>query len=99
MTRGTRKTRRLGTRPRMCPPLKQASFSDPGYVLEPGLFLGLFDVTHRPAVAASPWLQRWDGIWHCFDIYPWFYYPGWEVQHSVEQVQNSVKHGYLVTPV
>ena len=51
MTRGTRKTRRLGTRRETCPPLETAHSQGPRYALKPCLFLGLFDVTRWPAVA------------------------------------------------
>ena len=51
MTAGTPKTRRLGIRPETCPPVKQAHSQDPGSARKTGLFLGLFDVTHRRGVA------------------------------------------------
>ena len=64
---------RLDLRPETCPPSEYVSSQDPGYVHNPGLFLGLFDVTHRPAVAASPRISARDGIYHCFDLYPCIY--------------------------
>ena len=61
------KTRRLDLRPRMCPPLKQPHSQDPGYVSFKDLFLGLFDVTRRAAVADGTVLALFDTVWHCFD--------------------------------
>ena len=44
-----------------------AHSQDPGYALEPGIFLGLFDVTRRRAVAACSVVGRYGAVWHCFD--------------------------------
>ena len=60
MTRRTPFWRRLGIRPRTCPPLELAHSQDPGYALKPGLFLGLFDVSHRRAVVGGVGVP---GVW------------------------------------
>ena len=62
-----RYSQRLDLRPERCPPLEHAHSQDPRYVLNTGLFLGLFDVTHRGAVAVAGYGTGFDTVWHCFD--------------------------------
>ena len=54
---------RLDLRPERCPPIKQPQFQDPGYTPNKVLFLGLFDVTRRLAVAGVTLYP----MFYCFD--------------------------------
>ena len=93
----TPETRRLDLRPETCPPQEQPHSQDPGYVRNMVLFLGLFDVTRSRRVADGTCVWAWDGIWHCFDLFSWLYYPGCsviQVLNSVKQVLNEVNSGY-----
>ena len=47
---------------RTCPPVFRPHSQDPGSAVKPDLFLGLFDVTRRAAVAGGSGIARWDGI-------------------------------------
>ena len=57
---------RLDLRPETCPPSEHVHSQGPRYVLEPGLFLGLFDVTRRCTVAAAGSVLGMTLFWHCF---------------------------------
>ena len=59
-------TRRLDLRPERCPPVNEPHIQDPRSAGITDLFLGLFDVTRRAAVAVRVGMALFGAVWHCF---------------------------------